>query len=76
MTEPRAGQPKASDSKPDGKAEPEAEAKAKAKTPSDLTPQIATRAYELFEQHGRHDGQAAQDWAQAEQEIRQDKPDK
>ncbi len=74
MTEPRAGQPKASDSKPDGKAEPEAEAKAK--TPSDLTPQIATRAYELFEQHGRHDGQAAQDWAQAEQEIRQAKPGK
>ncbi len=39
-------------------------------TPVDLTTQIATRAYELYEQHGHHDGQAAQDWAQAEQEIR------
>jgi hypothetical protein len=35
-----------------------------------LTPQIATRAYELYEQEGRHDGHAVQDWMQAEQEIR------
>lgn len=41
-----------------------------AKTPVDLTPQIAKRAYELYEMRGRQDGQAAQDWAQAEQEIR------
>ncbi len=43
---------------------------AKAKTPSDLTPQIATRAYELYEQRGRQDGRAVQDWGQAEREIR------
>jgi H+-transporting ATPase len=39
-------------------------------TPADVTQQIARRAYELFEQHGRHDGRAVQDWEQAEQEIR------
>ena len=52
------------------KAEPEPEAKAK--TPSDLTPQIAKRAYELYEQRGREDGRAVQDWGQAEREIRKD----
>ena len=44
----------------------------KAKTLSDLTPQIAKRAYELYEQRGRHDGGATQDWGQAEREIRKD----
>ena len=43
-----------------------------AKAPVDLTPQTAKRAYELYEQHGRQDGHASQDWAQAEQEIRKD----
>jgi hypothetical protein len=43
-----------------------------AKTSVDLTPQIAKRAYELYEQHGHQDGHATQDWAQAEQEIRKD----
>ena len=62
--------------KPEAKVEPKPEAKdepkpdAKAKTPSDVTPQIAKRAYELYEQQGRKDGQAVQDWGQAEQEIR------
>jgi H+-transporting ATPase len=41
-----------------------------AKKPFDLAPQIATRAYELYEQRGRHDGQAGQDWLEAEREIR------
>ena len=36
-----------------------------AKTPLDLTPQIAKRAYELYEQRGREDGRAVQDWGQA-----------
>ena len=40
------------------------------KTPVDMTPQIAKRAYELYEQHGRHDGHADQDWIQAERETR------
>jgi H+-transporting ATPase len=43
-----------------------------AKKPFDLTPQIATRAYELYEQRGRQDGRADQDWGQAEREIRRD----
>jgi H+-transporting ATPase len=49
---------------------------AKAQRPSDLTPQIATRAYELYEQRGRQDGRAAQDWGQAERDIRKDEPHK
>jgi H+-transporting ATPase len=72
--------------KPDAKAEPKPqaqaeveakpaveskpEAKAKTKTTSDLTPQIATRAYELYEEQGRRDGQSVQDWDKAEREIR------
>jgi len=50
------------------KAKPKPEAKAK--TPSDLTPQIAQRAYELYEERGRKDARADQDWEKAEREIR------
>ena len=49
-----------------------AKAKTASKTAFDLTPQIARRAYELYEQQGRTDGHAAQDWFQAEGEIRKD----
>ena len=45
-----------------------------ARTPSDLTPQIAARAYELYEQQGRRDGQSVQDWNKAEQEILANEP--
>ena len=38
----------------------------------DLTPAIAARAYEIYEQRGRRDGQADQDWMEAETEIRKD----
>jgi H+-transporting ATPase len=41
-----------------------------AKKSLDLTPQIATRAYALYEQRGRRSGQADQDWLEAEREIR------
>ena len=41
-----------------------------ANKPADVTPQIAMRAYKLFEQRGRRDGRADQDWEQAEREIR------
>jgi H+-transporting ATPase len=47
-----------------------------ARKPRDLTPQITKRAYELYQQHGRQDGQALQDWLQAEQEIRKDESHK
>jgi H+-transporting ATPase len=42
------------------------------KKPADMTPQIAKRAYELYEQGGRQDGHADQDWVKAEQEVRKD----
>ncbi|MFZ0889283.1 MAG: DUF2934 domain-containing protein [Candidatus Binataceae bacterium] len=47
-----------------------------AKTPSDLTTQIAKRAYEFYERRGRRDGKVDQDWLVAEREIRKDKPRK
>jgi hypothetical protein len=47
-----------------------------ARKPVDVTPQIAKRAYELYEQRGRQDGRAVQDWEQAEREIRKDEPPK
>ncbi|MEO6993621.1 MAG: DUF2934 domain-containing protein [Lacunisphaera sp.] len=37
--------------------------------PSDLTPQITTRAYELYEKGGRKSDSAVQDWEQAKREI-------
>ena len=40
------------------------------KTGVDVTPQIAKRAYELYEQRGCRDGQADRDWLEAEREIR------
>ncbi len=49
---------------------------AKAKKPFDLTPQIAKRAYELYERQGRRKDHADQDWLQAEQEIRKDESHK
>jgi hypothetical protein len=41
-----------------------------ANKPAELTPQIAKRAYELYEQRGRQDGRAVEDWGRAEREIR------
>jgi hypothetical protein len=35
----------------------------------DLAPQIAKRAYELYELRGRQSGHSDQDWLQAEREI-------
>ncbi len=63
-----------SEAKGEPKPEPQPEAKAgsklEAKTPSDLTPQIARRAYELYEERAGRDGSSVQDWAKAEREIR------
>ena len=64
-TEPKPEAKVESNNKPETKAEPKPEAKTE--TPSDLTPQIAKRAYEIYEERGR----AVQDWEQAEREIRQ-----
>jgi H+-transporting ATPase len=43
--------------------------KPKAATPTDQTPQIKKRAYELYEQGGRKDGRALQDWGNAKREV-------
>jgi H+-transporting ATPase len=42
----------------------------KVQNSADLTPQIAKRAYEIYESRGHNNGQAKQDWSEAEQEIR------
>jgi H+-transporting ATPase len=47
-----------------------------AKKTVDMTPQIATRAYELYEQRGRREGHAVQDWVQAEREVRKEESPK
>ena len=66
-------EPKA-EPKPEAKAQPKPEAKTESKPDavetSDLTPQIAKRAYELYEERDRKDGRSAQDWEKAEQEVR------
>jgi H+-transporting ATPase len=53
--------------KPDAKAEPKAETRTK--TPADSTPQIAKRAYEIYEQRSHKGDLAAQDWEQAKRDI-------
>ncbi len=55
--------------KPEVKAEPALDARAN--SPSDMRPQIAKRAYELYEERGRQDARAVQDWEQAEREIQE-----
>jgi H+-transporting ATPase len=55
------------ETKPDVNSTPET----KTKVPPDLTPQIAARAYELYEHEGHRDGQSVQNWDKAEQEIRE-----
>lgn len=53
-------------------AQTEAKPGTKAKTPADLTPRIARQAYKLYEEQGRTDGAAVQNWAKAASEIRKD----
>ena len=42
------------------------------KPPVDLTPQIAARAYELYQERVRGESQQDQDWLEAEREARSD----
>jgi H+-transporting ATPase len=58
------------EAKPETKPEMKSSPDTKEKTTSDLTPQIAARAYELYERQGHQDGQSGQNWDKAEQEIR------
>ncbi|MEO6563162.1 MAG: HAD-IC family P-type ATPase, partial [Nitrosospira sp.] len=61
-------------SDPKAVAQPETEATppptAKTEAPADLKPQIAARAYEIYEQQDHRDGQSVQNWNKAEREIR------
>jgi uncharacterized protein HemX len=41
----------------------------KPKLPSEIEEQIRTRAHELYEQRGRVEGSAQEDWLRAEAEI-------
>ena len=68
-TEPNS-EAKAAELKPEVKTEPATEAKAK--TPSELTPQIIKRVHELYEELGREEVRAVQEWEKAEQEMRKD----
>ena len=70
---------KAAESKPDVKpTEPKPDANTVVSQTdtksSDLTPQIAKRAYELYEAGGRQKDHAVQDWEQANREIQKDSP--
>ena len=60
--------------RPSRSLKPKPEAKAEA--PSDLAPRIVKRVHELYEEPGREDERAVQDWEKAQQVIRKDKPNK
>jgi H+-transporting ATPase len=45
-----------------------------ARTALDVGPQIASRAYALYEQQGRRNGHAVEDWLQAERQVRKEGP--
>ena len=68
---PAAPEAKAEVPKTEAKVEPEARAKA----PSNLSSQIAGRAYELYEHRAPEGGTAALDWQKAEQELRKNGTD-
>jgi H+-transporting ATPase len=55
-----------------GQAKPDVKPDAKPTSPSDLTPQISKRAYELYEKRGRQSDHAVQDWEQAKREVQKD----
>jgi len=72
-TEAKAQEPKPeikAEAQPAAKIEVKVDPQSEAKAPSDLKPQIAKLAYQLYEQRGRGESPAVQDWKQAEREIR------
>jgi len=54
-------------------ATPEVKSEAKVEPPSDLTAQIAERAYELYQRRAHGETQPDQDWLEAERDIRREK---
>jgi H+-transporting ATPase len=63
MTETSGSQPQASDAKHEVKTQ------ANVVTPSEVTPQLVKRVHELYEELGREDVRAAQNWDKAQREI-------
>ena len=59
-----------SEPKPDAKADLQPEGNATSS--ADSTPQIAKRAYEIYEERGRENDPAVKDWEQAKRELRKD----
>ena len=54
------------------KEKDKAEAHTQSRIRPDLIPQIGKRAYEIYEEQGRKDGSAVQNWEKAEREIRKE----
>jgi H+-transporting ATPase len=54
---------------------PKAAAEPKPKTPSDLTPQLVERVHEMYEELGREEVEAVQDWEKADREAPKGEPD-
>jgi H+-transporting ATPase len=75
--EPTATAKPAAAAKADIKPGPGAKAAAepKPKTPSDLTPQLVKRVHEMYEDLGRQEVQAVQDWEKADREVSRGEPD-
>jgi H+-transporting ATPase len=63
----------AAKAEPVSKTAPQIAPEAPAPAPSDLTAQIAKRAYELYQKRGSTNSQAVQDWEKAEREIRSER---
>jgi H+-transporting ATPase len=66
--------------KPEAKTEPKPETKVEpkpeTKPPSEVTPQLVKRVHELYEELGREEVRAVQDWEKNEQEAHKDASDK
>jgi H+-transporting ATPase len=66
--------------KPEAKTEPKPETKVEpkpeTKPPSEVTPQLVKRVHELYEELGREEVRAVQDWEKKEQEAHKDASDK
>ncbi len=56
--------------KENGNAQSQVRDRDRTRNPSGSAQQIGKRAYELYEEHGSKTGYAAEDWKQAEQEIK------
>ena len=59
------------ESKPEAKVQPKPEAQ----SPSDVTPQLVKRVHELYEELGREEVKAVQEWDKANQQTQEDAPD-